>query len=291
MQALRRKGVDARLVVFERERLHPEADLVIERPPGLWRRQPVQARALARLLPTTDIFHFYAGLTLVPKRLQFPILRVARKKSVFHFLGTDIRGKSREELAYGRLADAQIVGSYDAIRWVPEAQVVPPGIDLRGIQPVPPRSSGRVKVVHASLRRWQKGTDRIIEVCEKLPVELDIIEDLHHEDAFRRYASADIIIDQLVVGWYGVFAIESMALGKPVLSFLHEDAMAKTKDAFGVRVPIVPVTKEDLAEKLAWLIEDGDERLKLGAESRAYVEYVHGVDRVADCLIEIYSGL
>ena len=47
-----------------------------------------------------------------------------------HYLGSDIRGKTPEQLAAGRKAGAQVVGSYDAIRWVPEAEVIPPGIDV-----------------------------------------------------------------------------------------------------------------------------------------------------------------
>ena len=38
VQALRRKGIDARLVVFERGRLHPEADWSLGRHGGLARR-------------------------------------------------------------------------------------------------------------------------------------------------------------------------------------------------------------------------------------------------------------
>ena len=45
--------------------------------------------ALARYLPQTDIFHFYFGKTLVPKRLNMPILKATRKRSVMHFLGAD----------------------------------------------------------------------------------------------------------------------------------------------------------------------------------------------------------
>jgi len=135
VQALRRKGVDARLVVFERGRLHPDADWSLDRSGGLARRQLTQWRAFARLLPRTDVFHFYFGLTLVPKSLQFPLLRLTGRRSVFHFLGSDIRGKSPQELGYGRRAGAQIVGSYDAIRWVPDAEVVPPGLDLTAYRP------------------------------------------------------------------------------------------------------------------------------------------------------------
>ena len=100
-QALRRRGVDARLVVFERYKLHPEADESLEIPSNslLLGRQARQWAAFARLLPRTDVFHFHFGLTLVPKRLQFPILRAARKKSVMHYLGSDIRGKTPEQLA------------------------------------------------------------------------------------------------------------------------------------------------------------------------------------------------
>src|SRR3954465_8163890 len=97
VQALRRKGVDARLVVFERGRLHPEADWSLDRRGGLARGVGAPAAPHGRLLPCTDLFHFYFGLTLVPKRLEFPILRATRKKSVFHYLGSDIRGKTRAE--------------------------------------------------------------------------------------------------------------------------------------------------------------------------------------------------
>jgi glycosyltransferase involved in cell wall biosynthesis len=291
VQALRRRGVDARLVVFERYKLHPEADWSLDRPRGFVRGQVVQWRALARLLPQTDVFHFYFGLTLVPKSLQFPILRAAGKKSVYHFLGSDIRGKTREQLAYGRRADAQIVGSYDAARWVPEADVVPPGIDLSGFAPVPPSDRTRPVVLHAPSNRAKKGTEDVIAACERLGVDLEIVEGLHHDEAQRRYERADIVVDQLRAGWYGLFAIEAMALGKPVVSFLHDEAVRRTEESFGVAVPILPATAATLTEVLRPLVDSPEERRRVGAESRAYVEQVHDADRVADRLLAIYSRL
>src|SRR6266404_2102285 len=114
VQALRARGIDSRLVVFERYRLHPEADVDLARPEGLLGRQFVQARAFARLAPQTDIFHFYFGLTLLPKSVQFRVLRMLGKRSVMHFLGSDIRGKQPAELDWSRRAGARVVGSYDA---------------------------------------------------------------------------------------------------------------------------------------------------------------------------------
>jgi glycosyltransferase involved in cell wall biosynthesis len=292
VQALRRKGVDAKLVVFERYKLHPEADVDLGlEGRGFAARQLRQWRAFAGLLPSTDVFHFYFGLTLVPKSLQFPLLRAARKRSVYHFMGSDIRGKSPAELAYAQRAGARIVGSYDAARWVPDADVVPPGIDLRAFEPAPSSERAKPLVVHAPSSRGRKGTEHVIAACAQLPVDLEIVEGLHHDEARERYRAADIVVDQLNAGWYGLFAIEAMALGKPVLTFLHDEAVRRTEEAFGVPVPIVRATKETLADDLRPLVDSADERRRIGAASRAYVERVHDADRLADRLLEVYARL
>jgi hypothetical protein len=291
VQALRARGVDARLVVFNRYRLHPEADVSLDLPRDPLRRQLAQWRALASLLPRTDVFHFTFGLTLVPQSLQFPLLKALRKKSVMHYLGSDIRGKTPAELAYGRKADAQVVGSYDAIRWVPEAEVIPPGVDLAAIEPAPPSERARPLVVHAPSSRRRKGTDAVIAACEGLDVDLELVEGLHHDEAFERYRAADIVVDQLNAGWYGLFAIEAMALGKPVVTFLHDEAVRRTEEAFGARVPIVSATAETLRERLLPLVESADERRRLGAASRTYVEKVHDLERVTDRLVALYARL
>jgi glycosyltransferase involved in cell wall biosynthesis len=291
VQALRRRGVDARLVVFNRYRLHPEADVDLNRSGGLVRRQLTQWRAFAQLAPQTDIFHFYFGLTLVPKSLQFPLLRALGKKSVLHFLGSDIRGTSPEQLAWAQRAGARVVGSYDAIRWVPDAHVIPPGIDVQAIEPAPPGNSERPLVMHAPSSRTRKGTEHIVAACAELGVDLEIVEGLDHREAFERYRRADVIVDQLNAGWYGVFAIEAMALGKPVVTFLHEDAARRTQEAFGLEVPIVNATRKTLVEALRPLVASAEERARVGAASRAYVEEVHDLERMTDRLLGLYAGL
>jgi glycosyltransferase involved in cell wall biosynthesis len=107
----------------------------------------------------------------------------------------------------------------------------------------------------------------------------------------RLYEDADIVIDQLNAGWYGVFAIEAMALGKPVLTYLQEEPARATADAFGLDVPIVSVTADTLHDRLAPLVTSVAERRRLGAASRAYVERVHGVEPMTDRLLEVYASL
>jgi len=291
VQALRRRGVEARLVVFNRGRLHPEADWSLERHGPLPRRLATQFSALAKLLPKTDVFHFYFGLTLVPPSLQFPILRAARKKCVYHYLGSDIRGKRPDQLRDGKRAGAEIVGSYAALRWVPEAHVVPPGLDLRDYTPSPPSDNPRPLIVHAPSNRERKGTRYVVEACESLPVDLDIVEGVPHDQARERYARADIVVDQLNAGWHGVFALEAMALGKPVLAHLDQATVDRSAEGYGVRLPIIPAAKDTLADAMRPLVENPPLRRKIGAQSRTYVEQVHDIDRVADRLIAVYRSL
>ena len=290
--ALRRRGIDASLVVFNRYALHPEADRSLDLGAGFLRRQAKQWAALASLLPRTDVFHFMFGLTLVPKSLQYPILRTFQKRSVMHYLGTDIRGKTPEQLASGKKAGAEVVGSWDAIRWVPGATVIPPGIDLAAITPAPPGGRTRPIVVHAPSSRRRKGTEHVVAACEGLDVELRIVEGVRHDEAVAHYREADIVVDQLNAGWYGLLAIECLALGKPVLTFLRDEAVQRTEEAYDTQVPLVGVTAETLRDRLVELVAAGPaEWRRIGELSRAYVERVHDVERIADALVELYEGL
>jgi glycosyltransferase involved in cell wall biosynthesis len=209
-----------------------------------------------------------------------------------HYLGSDIRGKTPGELAPGRKAGARIVGSYDAIRWVPDAVVIPPGVDLAAITPVPPRDRRRPVIVHAPSSRRRKGTEHVLRACEGLDVDLRIVEGVRHDEALALYRDADIVVDQLNAGWYGLLAIECLALGKPVVTYLHDEGRRLTETAYGVEVPLVGASTETLRARLAELVEAGPaEWRRLGDASRAYAERVHDIEQVADSLVELYEGL
>jgi hypothetical protein len=76
-----------------------------------------------------------------------------------------------------------------------------------------------------------------------------------------------------------------------VVTFLHEEAVRRTEEAFGLPVPIVGATKESLRDVLRPLVESPEERRRVGAASRAYAEEVHDVRRMADRLLALYAGL
>ena len=170
--------------------------------------------------------------------------------------------------------------------------MIPPGVDLNAIAPVAPSGRQRPVVVHAPSSRRRKGTEHVLAACAELDVDLRIVEGLHHDEALEHYRDADIVVDQLNAGWYGLFAIECMALGKPVVTFLHDEAVRRTEEAFDIRVPIVNATADTLRERLDELVSLGiDGREEVGRASRAYVERVHDLERVTDRLVDLYAAV
>jgi glycosyltransferase involved in cell wall biosynthesis len=121
------------------------------------------------------------------------------------------------------------------------------------------------------------------------PIELDLIEGVPNAEARKRYAKADLIVDQLRIGWYGMFAIESMALAKPVVVHLDEQGAAETEEAFGLELPLVRADEGSIEDVLAGLVEVRQELPELGRRSREYVERVHAHTAVARQLLGIYE--
>ena len=124
--------------------------------------------------------------------------------------------------------------------------------------------------------------------AEGAPIELDLVENTPNDQARLRYAAADLVIDQLNVGWYGLFSIESMALGKPCIVRLDAEAAAATEDAFGTTIPLVNADRETLTDTIRGLVREPERLTEIGRASRAYVEQVHGHVAVAERMLDVY---
>jgi hypothetical protein len=301
---LRELGVDSTLLVFNERPFERGYDVNLRlrdtsRRSSLAVNLPKQLRALAWAAPRFDVFHFHAGLTLAPQSLTLPLLQARRKGIVFQSWGSDLRGRGASEVGYLRRAGAVIVGSYLTRRLAPRGawpayDVVHPAVVLHEWTPSPTEPGDVLRVAHAPSKRGVKGTEAVLSAVEALrsrgaPIELDLIEGVPNREARRRYAAADVMIDQLRIGWYGMLAIESMALAKPVVVHLDEAAAAETEEAFGLELPLVRADERTLEGVLAGLVERRAELPELGRRSRAYAERVHGHDVVARQVLEIYE--
>jgi glycosyltransferase involved in cell wall biosynthesis len=156
-------------------------------------------------------------------------------------------------------------------------------IDLRQWKPVPYESGGDRPplVVHAPFHKGVKGTRFVLEAVEQLrkegvQFEFQLIEGLSIDDARKLYERAHVLIDQLLLGWYGGIAVELMALGKPVIAHVRNSDLGVLPAAMRDELPVVDATPTTIADVLRSLImAPPSELANLGARGRMYVERWH----------------
>lgn len=150
------------------------------------------------------------------------------------------------------------------------------------------RPHSRPLVVHIPSNSALKGTESIRAALRPLDAEgvLEYRElvDLTPEEVALEVACADIVIDQVSMGLYGVASVEAMALGKPVVAQVGETTRKRILEITGCPVPIVEASPATLTDTLRRLAVDEGERLRLGNAGREYVQEVHSQSRVGEIL-------
>ena len=279
----------------------------------LWVRFPRRAAFLRRALGEYDVFHFNFGLTFLQVRQlgvildELALVKRAGKTVLMTYQGCDVRPKAscpcrhpecfagaryRQPAAERvlRRADRVFFLNPDLRHWLPGATFVPyASVDPREIQPVPASDGAELVVAHAPTDRQVKGTRHVEEAVaelqrEGLPIRLDLIEGVTRDEVLRRVAEADVVVDQVLIGWYGAFAVEAMALGRPVLAYIREGE--PEDNPFGAALPIVRTTAATLAGELRALAADRERRLELGAAGRRFAEEHHDPRQIARTVLE-----
>jgi glycosyltransferase involved in cell wall biosynthesis len=163
-------------------------------------------------------------------------------------------------------------------------------------RPVPSRRllGQPIVIVHAPSHRGVKGTEHIIAAVERLraegaAIDFRLVEGLTNTEARQIYEEADVIVDQLLAGWYGGLAVEAMALGKPVVAYLRPEDLAFLPEAMRAELPVVSAEPATIYSVLKGLLgEPVTELVRLGEQSRAYVERWHDPRRIAARLMADY---
>jgi glycosyltransferase involved in cell wall biosynthesis len=137
-----------------------------------------------------------------------------------------------------------------------------------------------------------KGTEHLVAAVERLraegqQIELRLVEGVRHEQALAAIAGADIVVDQLLTGWYGGVAVEAMALGRPVVAHLHTADLERVPQEQRAQLPVVDAEPETTTDVLRQLLRS--DRSQLAATSRAYVERWHDPLRIAERTREAYE--
>lgn len=187
------------------------------------------------------------------------------------------------------VADGIFVTDPELQTYVPEATIIPRVLHTEEWPFVGIEKSSCPLVVHAPSRRGVKGTEAILNAVRRLQRRLSfrfkLVEGLPHAQAKAAYEEADIVIDQLRIGWYGVLATETMALGKPTIAYIRSDLWEK----HGAALPIINANPDTIEKVLESAILDNELRLRKAKESREYFLQTHSGEVVCARLLDVYS--
>ena len=263
-----------------------------------------------------NAFHFHFGRSLLLNK-DLSVLKAFHKKLFFEFHGSDVRDAA---IAYKRnqyfhfpenkrlqknlrrrndkicqKADGIILHDYELRAYLPKSCetifYVPLRINIDAFIPnYPELEVRRVTIVHAPSNPVLKGTEHIVSAVRKLeerhPIDFILVQNMAQDEAKAIYQKADIIVDQLLLGTYGVFAIEGMALGKPVVTYVMDEML----ETYPSELPIQSASVETIEDVLERLILSPQLRREIGMAGRKYVEDYHDYRKVAAYLRKIYWG-
>lgn len=273
-------------------------------------------RLSSSLILDYDIFHFHFGTTLTLDGSDLPIIKDLNKKTIMQYWGSDVRQWSiakkinpytkvkqvneniiKKNLEFHSKYISDCFVDYELYEYVKDyyknIHITRSSIDLERFKCVDSKVKIKDKllIVHAPTSPEFKGTGYIVDALESLryrgDFEFKLVTGVSNEDAVEIYKEADIIIDQLHFGTYGLFAVESMALGKPVISWISDFMREKLPK----ELPIIIANPDTIKSVLKNLLDNKDELCEIGRKSRLYVEKYHDSKKVAQEHLEIYKSL
>ena len=262
-----------------------------------------------------NVFHFHFGRSLLPKNYDLKILKLLKKTIILEFRGSDLRVASlakqinpysnqiekNEHLKIKNnkyrveYADGIVLHDTELLPYLPKSNVpvciIPSRPVIDKIIPTPIVENTKIKIVHSPTNRRMKGSDKICEVINQLQKKYDIdfilVEGKSNQEAFKIYKTADIIIDQLNTGAYGVFAIECMALGKPVITYIMDDM----KKSYPESLPIISASEKNLSQVLTELINNEQLRVEANTNGPKYVSKYHDYIKTTKIMKSFYEDV
>ena len=146
------------------------------------------------------------------------------------------------------------VSTRDLLREVPDAHWLPVVIDYEKFNRVAVESpifpTDALRVLYLPSRSWLKSAEIILPILEKLDTEgvIDFIKPapVPHDQIPEMLAQADLVIDQMM-GVIGVFAVEALAAGRRVMSFIDT---SDGEDVITSSTPVININPSNLESEI-----------------------------------------
>lgn len=164
-------------------------------------------------------------------------------------------------------------------------------IDTDRLLPAPSHNSTEpLRIGHAPNHTHFKGSSYLDKTIERLKlagrqIEYIKIQGVPNTEVIELFKKCDLIADQFIGGAYGYTALEAMALGRPVLSYVRTRDLVEAPE----ECPLINVTPDTLEEVLTWVLNNREKLPAIAAQGRSYVQRWHSVDAVALRLGELYQ--
>lgn len=171
--------------------------------------------------------------------------------------------------------------SLDLDRWKPN-------IEIPKKYQMGPAPASTIRVLHSFMFREErqraqggdiKGTKYVIQAMERLKqegyeVELMMYDKVNSRDYLYIQSQADVVVEELIRGCWGSTAVECLALGKPVLTYIRPEWQKNYLRTFSHidELPIMNTNKHNIYENLKIIILDKELRKQLGTRARRFAE-------------------
>lgn len=202
--------------------------------------------------------------------------------------------RNREGLA--TLPGPVFVSTPDLLDDVPDAVWCPVVVEPdRWAAPDAPLERDVPVVLHAPSVTWVKGTAELEPVLRALEaeglIEYRVVTGVPHDEMPALVRGADIVVDQLLLGLYGVLACEAMAAGRVVVGNVPSHVRRRVVDVAGGDVPLVQATPDTLADVIRRICDDRAWARRTAAQGPEFVRDVHDGRMSARRLSEAFLGV
>lgn len=296
-----------------------------QKPDELWpHMQAIQEFLLFwRVVARYEIIHSHFMLYMSRTGWELPFLKKMGRKILIYYSGCEIRDRQLnmrlhpqmnicQDCDYNALAcssppvlrrrrqaqqfgDLFLVTTPDMLDFVPHAGVFTfftPEIDVNAY-PRPPKKPGDpFKIVHVTAHPGIEGTALIQKAIDNLKArgfELDFVflHRVHHEEALRALAAADLSIGKMKMGYYANAQIEAMFFGVPTITYVRPQFMTPELQESGFIFSHI----DDLEATLEYYLTHPEALEQKRMIARSSILRLHDNERLGRELITYYEKM
>ncbi len=253
----------------------------------LWAGVSIPAKKTFTISYVKALLHYFYSLIL--QNLELRMYTIFRKKIFFYFLGSHARlnGWTLKNFEYNIAFELGFVDCFtedqakrkiinklskysaksfavnpDLLHNLPENSIyLPiPFDDTPVFRNREKYNKDKFLIGHAPSDRKTKGTKYIEQACSNLldrgySVELRIFESLDNQNLKNELLKIDLFIDQIIAGWYGVAALESISVGCPTIVYIRNKDLKFIPDRMREELPFISANKDNLEFILEKILE------------------------------------